>query len=317
MSELPNRSSGDSATTVQISPPDIVRRRVTAWGGVRAEVIEVIRRDQFEYKFHAPHHLLIMSERTSRDDGETLVDGLPSVRDFGRKLILVPAGDELRGWQKPGALTRVTYFYIDPHSTRFILPAISSKASNCRRTAISPSAGSSAPRSCWASLTCPYNTHRSQCRLRRHQLIQRGVSPGDRSYPDRFSPRPRLTWRLGIMMQLIEIPSSKRSSSEARLLLREHSHRINNEFASAIGAISVAAAHSANNEAKAVLTAVQDQLQNYAQVHHALQLPEHSGCIDAAAYERLGLFSSNKGEQTCSYSILLFASKEQQQEGNS
>jgi hypothetical protein len=80
MSELPNRSSGDSATTVQISPPDIVRRRVTAWGGVRAEVIEVIRRDQFEYKFHAPHHLLIMSERTSRDDGETLVDGLPTVR---------------------------------------------------------------------------------------------------------------------------------------------------------------------------------------------------------------------------------------------
>jgi AraC family transcriptional regulator len=119
MSELPNRSSGDSATTVQISPPDIVRRRVTAWGGVRAEVIEVIRRDQFEYKFHAPHHLLIMSERTSRDDGETLVDGLPisTARDFGRRLILVPAGHELQGWQKHRAPTRVTYFYIDPHST--------------------------------------------------------------------------------------------------------------------------------------------------------------------------------------------------------
>jgi len=86
------------------------------------------------------------------------------------------------------------------------------------------------------------------------------------------------------MMQLIEIPSLKRSSSETRLLLRECSHRINNEFASAIGAISVAAAHSAGNEAKAVFAAVQDQLQNYAQVHHALQLPEHSSCIDAAAY---------------------------------
>jgi hypothetical protein len=117
MSELPNRSSGDSATTVQISPPDIVRRRVTAWGGVRAEVIEVIRRDQFEYKFHGPHHLLIISERTSRDDGETLVDGLPTARDFGRKLIPVPAGHKLHGRQKPGAPTRVTYFYIDPHST--------------------------------------------------------------------------------------------------------------------------------------------------------------------------------------------------------
>ena len=48
--------------------------------------------------------------------------------------------------------------------------------------------------------------------------------------------------------------------------------------------ISVAAARSADNEAKAVLAAVQDQLQNYAQVHHALQLPEDSSCIDVAAY---------------------------------
>jgi hypothetical protein len=68
-------------------------------------------------------------------------------------------------------------------------------------------------------------------------------------------------------------------SAAARVLASDQS-----EFASAIGAISVAAAHSANNEAKAVLAAVQDQLQNYAQVHHALQLPEDSSCIDVAAY---------------------------------
>jgi two-component sensor histidine kinase len=80
---------------------------------------------------------------------------------------------------------------------------------------------------------------------------------------------------------LIEIPPSEQSSSEARLLLREFSHRINNEFTSAIGTISVAAAHSPNNEAKALLAAVQDQLQSYAQVHHILQLPQHSSCIDA------------------------------------
>jgi two-component sensor histidine kinase len=84
----------------------------------------------------------------------------------------------------------------------------------------------------------------------------------------------------------IEIPSSEQSSSEACLLLREFSHRINNEFTSAIGAISLAAARSANDEAKAALAAVQDQLQNYAQVHHALQLPDHSSCIDAAVYLR-------------------------------
>jgi hypothetical protein len=44
MSELPKRSSGDSAATVQITAPDIARRRVTTWGGMRVEVIEVIRK---------------------------------------------------------------------------------------------------------------------------------------------------------------------------------------------------------------------------------------------------------------------------------
>jgi two-component sensor histidine kinase len=73
---------------------------------------------------------------------------------------------------------------------------------------------------------------------------------------------------------------------EARLLLREFSHRINNEFASAIGVISIAAARSANDEAKVALAAVEDQLQNYALVHHALQMPEYTSCIDAAAYLR-------------------------------
>ena len=86
MSELQNRSSGDSATTVQIIPPDIVRRRVVAWGGVRAEVIEVIRHDEFEYKFHAPHHLLIMSERTSRDAAERLSNKWRGFSD-----VLIPA----------------------------------------------------------------------------------------------------------------------------------------------------------------------------------------------------------------------------------
>src|ERR1700730_14306208 len=88
------------------------------------------------------------------------------------------------------------------------------------------------------------------------------------------------------MIQLIEIPSCERRSSEARPLLREFSHRLNNEFASAIGAISIAAARCANDEAKVALSAVRDQLQNYAQVHHALQMPEHTICIDVAAYLR-------------------------------
>ncbi len=82
-----------------------------------------------------------------------------------------------------------------------------------------------------------------------------------------------------------ETQSGERPSSET-LLLRELAHRINNEFASAIGAISIAAARTANTETKAALAAVQDQLHNYAQVHHALQPPDHSSCIDAAVYLR-------------------------------
>jgi two-component sensor histidine kinase len=88
------------------------------------------------------------------------------------------------------------------------------------------------------------------------------------------------------MMQITEGQSSERYASEVQLLLREFSHRINNEFSSAIGAISVAAARSVNGEAKAALAAVQDQLQNYVQVHHALQMPEHSSRVDAAVYLR-------------------------------
>src|ERR1700735_4812617 len=87
-------------------------------------------------------------------------------------------------------------------------------------------------------------------------------------------------------MQTTEIQSTGQYSPDARLLLREFSHRINNEFASAIGMISVVAGHVANAEAKAALTAVENQLHNYARVHHVLQMPEHNSPIDAAAYLR-------------------------------
>ena len=87
-------------------------------------------------------------------------------------------------------------------------------------------------------------------------------------------------------MQMTESPSAEQYSSTTGLLLREFSHRINNEFASAIGMISVAAEHLGNGEAKATLAAVQDRLHNYARVQHALQIPEHRSRIDAAAYLR-------------------------------
>jgi len=89
------------------------------------------------------------------------------------------------------------------------------------------------------------------------------------------------------MTLTMEVSISDRSISDAQLLLlREYSHRINNEFASAIGIISIAAARTPNDQAKAALSAVRDQLENYAQVHHALQMPEHSTSIEAGAYLR-------------------------------
>lgn len=81
-------------------------------------------------------------------------------------------------------------------------------------------------------------------------------------------------------------PTSKRSHSDARLLLHEFSHRINNEFASAIDLVSLAAARSANAEVKAALGAVENQLHNYARLHQALQMPEQGIRIDAGAYLR-------------------------------
>jgi hypothetical protein len=91
-------------------------RHLTTLDGIQADAVEITRREPYEYGFKAPCHMLIMSERQERDDGETLLEGLPksTLREFSRKLSLVPAGHRFFGWQKPRVLARVTYFYIDP-----------------------------------------------------------------------------------------------------------------------------------------------------------------------------------------------------------
>src|SRR6266403_504558 len=100
---------------VEISPPDIARRRSASWGAIQADNVKITRRETYEYGFQARRHLLIAYERAERDDGETLIEGLPrsTLREFNCKLSLVPAGHRFYGWQRPRVLTRVTYFYID------------------------------------------------------------------------------------------------------------------------------------------------------------------------------------------------------------
>jgi hypothetical protein len=104
---------------VQFAPPDITRRRAAAWNGIRADIVDVTRREAFDYRIRAHDHVLIMCERAEREDGETRIEGLPrsTLRKFNRKLSLVPAGHEFHCWQKPRVLTRVTYFYIDPRTS--------------------------------------------------------------------------------------------------------------------------------------------------------------------------------------------------------
>src|SRR6266404_2252814 len=106
----------ESRSLVDISPPEIVRRHSKAWSGFQAETVQIMRHTPFEYGFRAPCHLLIAAELAERYDGETFVEGLPrsTLRDFTRKLTFVPAGHDFRGSQRPRALTRTTFFYIDP-----------------------------------------------------------------------------------------------------------------------------------------------------------------------------------------------------------
>ena len=70
------------------------------------------------------------------------------------------------------------------------------------------------------------------------------------------------------------------------LLLRELSHRVKNEFASAIGHVSLIASRSTNEDVKLALAGVADLLHRYAGVHRALQMPTYSTMIDASGYIR-------------------------------
>ena len=101
---------------VEISPPDIANRRTATFPGITTEIVETTRCDRMEFRYRAPFHLLAVYEHGIRHKGATYIEGLPTstLRDFGRKLIFVPAGHEYHDWQEPRVLTRVVFFYLDP-----------------------------------------------------------------------------------------------------------------------------------------------------------------------------------------------------------
>lgn len=94
-------------------------------------------------------------------------------------------------------------------------------------------------------------------------------------------------------------PVTQQSFPEGRLLLSELTHRVNNEFASAISVVSIAAARAKNGEVKVALAAVTDCLQQHALVHHALQMPEYRTQVDAAAYLRQLCLSISRSKLDC------------------
>jgi AraC family transcriptional regulator len=101
---------------IEISPPDNVKRRTATWPGMAAEIVQATRHGRIESRFCAPVHLLAVYECGVRQEGETIIEGLPksTLRHFRGKLIFVPAGYEYYDWQEPRLLTRVVYFYFDP-----------------------------------------------------------------------------------------------------------------------------------------------------------------------------------------------------------
>ena len=69
-----------------------------------------------------------------------------------------------------------------------------------------------------------------------------------------------------------------------RTLVRELTHRINNQLASAINVVTAAAVRAEHPEAKVALGNVADLLQEQANVHRVLTIPEGDALVDAAQY---------------------------------
>ena len=73
-------------------------------------------------------------------------------------------------------------------------------------------------------------------------------------------------------------------NSNEHLLVRELTHRINNELALIIGHASLTAARSTNEEVKSALAGITRLLHHCADVNKALEMPTHSTVINASDY---------------------------------
>jgi AraC family transcriptional regulator len=114
----PNNRPGCDPTSTQvlISPAGAATRCTETWNGVAAESVHIEECDRLEMRFRGLVHLLALFEEGVRNDGATLVEGLPhsKLRNYRRKLLFVPAGCEYYDWLEPRIPLRLAYFYFDP-----------------------------------------------------------------------------------------------------------------------------------------------------------------------------------------------------------
>lgn len=82
-------------------------------------------------------------------------------------------------------------------------------------------------------------------------------------------------------------------SQDERMLLREQTHRISRELVSSINVVSAAAVRADNPKVKVALSNVVELLQQHADLHRILTIPDRDRLVDAAEYIRkLGLAMS-------------------------
>jgi len=105
------------------------------------------------------------------------------------------------------------------------------------------------------------------------------------------------------------------SDSDGSLLLREFDHRIKNELTCAICAISTKAMQSDSVVVKTALLDVVDHLNQWSDVHRALQMPARERLIDAARYLQQVCFTITKYRLAGLAISVLFSADDLQLEG--
>ena len=101
---------------VRVYPTDAVCRRTGSWQGMAVEIVQATRRGRIDYRYWGSLPMLVVHDRGVRQDGCTVIEGLPksTLQDCSRKLVFVPAEHEYHDWHEPRTLSRMVFIYLNP-----------------------------------------------------------------------------------------------------------------------------------------------------------------------------------------------------------